>query len=42
MKISAAVTITTETEDDGKKDALKRSIKHDRQPGKGKATPAYE
>jgi hypothetical protein len=39
MKTSAAANTTTKNQGARKKDALKRSIKHDLRPGKGKATP---
>lgn len=42
MKTSAAANTTTKTKDQKKNNALKRSIKHDLRPGKGKATPVYE
>lgn len=42
MKTSAAANTTTKNQGPEKKNALKRSIKHDLRPGKGKATPVYE
>jgi hypothetical protein len=41
MKTSVAANTTTKNQGAEKKNALKRSTKHDPKPGKGKATPPF-